>query len=161
MTTTREEDINLLIFRNKNNQKKQEDIKYGLEQEQLSIKILNKYFNDTLHKSKNIYCSYDFIGSKTNTLYELKSNKYSIKRYPYALITKNKIEKYQDYENIIKIIFSYQECYDNKIVIEYYYINFISYENFIKKYKLRLIEISRNELIWNYDIPITELIKII
>lgn len=161
MTTTHGEDINLIIFKNKNNKKKQEDLKYGLEQEHLCIKILNNYFKDILHKSKNMYCSYDFIGAKTNTLYELKSNKYSIKKYPNALITKSKIHKYRDYENVIKIIFSYQECYDNKIVIEYYYIDFISYEDFIKKYKSRLIEISRAEVIWNYDIPTNELIKIV
>ena len=155
------DDINLRIFKNKNSLKRQSDLKYGLEQEQKAIKILNTYFKDILHKTKNIYCSYDFIGLKTNTLYELKSNKYSIKKYPHALITKNKIEKYRDIENIIKIIFCYEECYENKIINEYYYIDFISYEDFTKKYKLRLIEISRGEVLWNYDIPTTELIKII
>ena len=138
--------------------KKEQEIKknqmvFGLKNEILAIPFLNAYFGDNLQKTENKFCSYDYTGLISKNIYELKSNTYSIKKYPNAVIDKKKIDRYEYVKNLI-IIFSYEEEEEGT---EFYFIKF-DYDKF-QKYNKRIIALKRgyeNEII---DIPISELSK--
>lgn len=66
----------------------QNDLKFGLEQEDIILPILEKYFIDKIQHTKDKYCKYDFKGEKFN--YELKSRKIKHNQYNTALLGYNK-----------------------------------------------------------------------
>jgi hypothetical protein len=52
---------------------------------------LNDFFKEKLIKTKSSFCPYDFIGEKSNTLYELKSRNNCYRTYQTTLIGYDKI----------------------------------------------------------------------
>jgi hypothetical protein len=130
------------------------DYEYGVACEDKAIPILNEFFNDDLVKVAYRYSPYDFTGR--TTLYELKSNRYKISRYPHAVIPAQKIRAYQSIPTPIILVFSYEE----ETGIQYYYMK-LKYKKFIKKYSTRVLELRRGGICEIFDIPTCDLTKII
>jgi hypothetical protein len=140
----------------KQNELKKQQLAYGMKMEELTIPIINMYFNDNVIKTDNRFHKLDFIGLKSSYVYELKSIMSSIHtKFPngsVCVIDKKKIKSYEGIKNLI-IIFSFKE----HTTTEYYYIYFN--EEQFKTFNSRVLHLKRgydNEIL---DIPITELTK--
>ena len=132
---------------------KELDLKYGLTREDIVLtKIQNYFINDEILKAKYKYSPFDFMGIKSNILYELKSNRDKYGDYPNAIIGVDKVIP------DIKQIFLFQfETNANEPDLYY----FIKTTDFVTTYKQRQIYLrARNIWNWVYDIPRTQLIKI-
>lgn len=65
------------------------DLEYGLEREKLVLEKIKKFFNDdTISKTTDRFCKYDFISSTCK--YELKSRKNKYRAYPTTIIPTHK-----------------------------------------------------------------------
>jgi hypothetical protein len=147
---TKEEKTNRLL----QIESKEKDLKYGLTNEINVLYIIQRYFfNDEILPTANEkYCKYDYIGLKSQILYELKSNTYTYQKYKTAVIG---VEKFIENHKQI-FLFSYETNTDLK---ELYY--FIVPRDFNTRYKQRQIYLKeRNKYNWIYDIPREELILI-
>ena len=69
---------------------RENDLIFGLKQEEEIINIINNKFNDNIKKCNNKFSKYDFIGSKY--CYELKSRRNNYRTYPTTIIAEDKIE---------------------------------------------------------------------
>lgn len=66
-----------------------QDNKFGLNEENLILPILEKFFNEKISKSTNIYEKWD--GAGNNTLYEIKSRTNRYNAFNDTIIGANKI----------------------------------------------------------------------
>lgn len=66
------------------------DYKFGITQENILLPTLKKTFENSLEKTKNKYCRYDFEGD--TTLIELKSRRCKSDTYPTTMIGFNKLQ---------------------------------------------------------------------
>lgn len=146
--------INLITFESNKKQNIENDFKYGLKEEQkVLIKIKNFFINDEIIPCHNPYSTFDFIGLKSQYLYELKSNNDKFEDYPNAIMGINKVVK--NYKKQI-FLFGYKSRTDENDI---YY--FIKPPNFETKYNKRKIYLKNRDIYnWVYDIPRTELQKI-
>jgi len=144
---------NKLTEINKRVNSKELDLKYGLsEEDKVLIKIQNFFTNDEILKATYKYSTFDFIGLKSQYLYELKCNRDKFNDYPNAIIGTNKIIKG------IKQIFLFQFTTDTPETELYYFIKPNDFETTYHKRQIFLR--ARNIYNWVYDIPREELIKI-
>lgn len=146
--------IELLKFECKKNKQIEQDLQYGKNEEINVLNKLNRYFqNDIIVMSKNIFSVFDYIGLKSHTLFELKSNSDRFNSYPNAIIGESKVI---DYNNQI-FLFQYKTETGNGNDLYY----FIKTAEFKHLYKTRQIYVKARN-IWNtvYDIPRNELTKI-
>ena len=66
------------------------DYKFGITQENILLPLLKKTFENSLEKTKNKYCRYDFEGD--SILIELKSRRCQSNTYPTTMIGNNKLQ---------------------------------------------------------------------
>jgi hypothetical protein len=66
-----------------------EDYKFGIKEEELIHKTLNKYFGRDIKRSEDEKAKHDFYDDEYN--YEVKSRKITYNRYSTTLITEDKI----------------------------------------------------------------------
>lgn len=131
-----------------------DDLEFGLNKE-IEIKTqIEKYFNESIKNTKEIYsnyCSYDFLGETTNNKYELKSRRNTKYKYDTTLLSLFKTTKAHN-----DFIFIF--CFTDKICYIKY--NKQLFETFNKK----LIQIHRVDKYENskihYLIPVELLIDI-
>jgi hypothetical protein len=72
--------------------KKNNDLKFGLEKEIIVLDIIKNYWKkDEIKKIENKFGKYDFEGNKY--VYELKTRKFNYNKFETTLIPKNKIEE--------------------------------------------------------------------
>lgn len=128
----------------------QERLKYGLVQQIDIYEHIKNAFLDTITKSNYFFSFFDCIGIKY--LYEIKSLRYSINKYPTAIMNTSKLQ----YPHII-FIFEYTETQLRRSL--YYHI----YDN-KREYNKRYIDVKCNDKLTIpheiIDIPINELILI-
>ena len=92
---------------------------FGLQSEQELIPFLNKYFNDTLTKTADVYNSKDFVGMSGNK-YELKTRRNSSHAYSTTILPCSKVRDWRDNKDTVYVIFKYiDSCqyikYDKKM----------------------------------------------
>lgn len=147
------EKINIINTNYKTANNKELDLKYGLSAEQkVLIQIQNYFSNDDIVQSKNQFSVFDYMGLKSNYLYELKTNRDKFKDYPNAILGVNKIIPHQ------KQIFLFQYETDTNDKELYYFIKPLDFEILYNKRQIFLK--YRNIYNWVYDIPRDQLIKI-
>lgn len=147
------EKINIINTNYKTANNKELDLKYGLSAEQkVLIQIQNYFSNDDIVQSKNQFSVFDYMGLKSNYLYELKTNRDKFKDYPNAILGVNKIIPHQ------KQIFLFQFETDTNDKELYYFIKPLDFEILYNKRQIFLK--YRNIYNWVYDIPRDQLIKI-
>jgi len=147
------EKLNVINTQYRLTNNKELDLKYGLNEEQkVLIKIQNYFINDDIVKCSNQFSVFDYMGLKSQCLFELKTNRDKFTDYPNAIFGTNKIIKNQ------KQIFLFQfETATNEKDLYY----FIKPDNFEVLYNKREIFLKfRNISNWVYDIPRSQLIKI-
>ena len=66
------------------------DYKFGITQENILLPLLKETFENSLEKTKNKYCRYDFEGE--TILIELKSRRCQSNTYPTTMIGNNKLQ---------------------------------------------------------------------
>jgi hypothetical protein len=125
---------------------KNNDLNYGLKQEEEIKKHIENFFNVKLKKPKNKYSRYDY---KCNGIrFEIKSRKINSDKYNTTFLCKTKL----DYYNKIKdkkrfiIIFNYLDK-----------IKYIEFNDELNNLPLKKVRIYRGEIVDNIEIPIQEL----
>ena len=145
--------INYLTFETEKKKRKKEDLIYGKNEEYAVLEKIKKYFyNDIIVMCNYTYSSFDFMGLKSEYLYELKSNNDKFEDFPNAIIG---VEKVLDYDKQIFLFQFKNELGQNDL---YYFIKPPQFkEQFIKR---QIYLKYRDKHNWIYDIPRTNLIKI-
>ena len=131
-----------------------DDYKYGKTEEYAVLSKINAFFrNDIIVMCQFKMSRYDYMGLKSQYIYELKSNKDKFGDYSNAIIG---VEKIIDYSKQIFLFQFLNQYGDNDL----YY--FIKPDNFVTTYRKRDIFLKyRNKINTVYDIPRTELKPII
>lgn len=84
---------------------------FGLQSETEMIPFLNKYFNDTLTKTKDTYDSKDFVGL-SGVKYELKTRRISSCSFNTTILPCSKVRDWRDNKQTVYVIFKYTDgCY--------------------------------------------------
>jgi hypothetical protein len=74
---------------------KELDLQFGKEQEERLLTTIQRHFNDeTIKPTEDQFSYYDFQGKEY--LFELKSRRNKLTAYPDTIISKNKIDKYDE-----------------------------------------------------------------
>ncbi len=123
----------------------QNDLNFGLSNEEPIRQLLIKYFNEDIINTKDlcndIYCKYDYEGTTTMSKYELKSRKNNKNKYPTTIIPVHKINS-ETINNGLYFIFNFTDkC------------SYIKYDKkLFKTFSTRLIKLNRFD---KYDLPTT------
>ena len=141
------------VFKKQNelsNYTRTENIKYGLINQKIVLKQINVYFNDgDIKETINPYCKYDFYGN--NFIYELKSLRYSVNKYPTAIMNTSKL-----IQDDMVFLFQYTEQ-NNKTDLYYIQYDKELFKTFNTRYIKPFNRINTSHIV---DIPIELLIKI-
>ena len=119
---------------------RREDYEWGVEQENKVFPIIQSFFGGNVVRAKNAKSRFDC--SDTNSIYEIKSRRCNLSRYPTTVITKDKAV------NIGKRIFFIFNFYDRVAYIEYDPEKFRHYKDY------QLSDYYDNP---NWEIPIEDL----
>ena len=83
------------------------DYKFGIAQENYLLPILKEKFGETLSKTENKYCSFDF--ENNSCLIELKSRRCKSDTYPTTMIGANKLNKAKETTKDVYFCFNYTD----------------------------------------------------
>lgn len=89
------------------NKKFVDDLKFGLEQEELLLDLLQTHFKCGLTKTTNKSSWYDY--SFGNNYYELKSRNNDSKKYPTTMIGYNKVIEAEKVKGDVYFIFNFTD----------------------------------------------------
>ena len=136
----------------KNRRQKESSLAYGLRREMEILNVLNtaEYFDDgKLNKYPPFY-KWDFYGDYFH--YEVKSLRYSVKKYPTAVMNVSKIRNMKPQDELI-LIFSYTE--DDDLTNDLYFYQYdpaiVYNERYISPY-----ERNYDTLVFDIDIDLLE-----
>jgi hypothetical protein len=127
------------------------DIVYGLNEENNIKNILENHFNIKLKKPKDKFKSYDLKGK--NIRIEIKSRKIKSTQYPTTFLCNSKLKYYNK-----KI-----KRFNKKYIIVFNYldeIKIIEFNDDLYNLPLKKIRISRGDLVENIEIPVKSLTTI-
>ena len=83
------------------------DYKFGIQQEKTLLPTLKKTFENSLEKTKNKYCLYDFEGD--TILIELKSRRCKSDTYSTTMIGENKLQMAKRQEKDVYFCFGFTD----------------------------------------------------
>lgn len=97
-----------------------EDLQFGNESEQRNLEAFSTLVGASLQKTAHHYHPFDFTNDANTIFVELKSRRVESKKYPTALIGKNKIEFCSDLSKAYYFCFAYTDGlyyiqYDKKL----------------------------------------------
>lgn len=129
---------------------KQNDITYGLKEEENIKSVLETFFNVKLKKSKDKYASYDF--KSKGVRYELKSRTFKSDLYKTSFLNKTKVDYYKKIREKKKFIVIFN--FTDKI-------KYIEFNDDLLNLPIKKIPVKRGEIVQNIEIPNSLLLDLI
>jgi hypothetical protein len=100
--------MNKAMFYDQPKRTKQEDIKNGLKSEKAILPLLKKKFNDdSIVKTTDKYCVYDFEGKHCRIEVKTRTNEYN--RYPTTLLGSNKVYNAESFQGEYYFVFVFTD----------------------------------------------------